>query len=103
MTDPPRLSTMRPMERALLQKILERSSGIGAADGGFACEEDHRASLYLGLPGGTTVLSELVRITLHDDCVEAESRTNSVHYVAYDPIAGLTVHRPPKDHGRTGF
>lgn len=94
---------MRTMERALLQKILEQAPGIESGDDGFTCEDEHRASIYLGGRGGTNVLSDLVRVKLHDDFVEAESKTRSVHCVVYEPIVGLTVHRPPKESGRTGF
>lgn len=103
MTAPGSLCTLPTMERALLQKILEKTPGLQKAEKGFVCEDEHRATLYLDIRGGTNTLSELVGITLFDDYLQAETKNRTVHNVLYEPIVGVSMHRPPKESGRTGF
>jgi len=57
---------MRAMDRALLEKILQKAPGVERKESGYTIAEEHRASLYLGKGGQTTTLSELVRVALHD-------------------------------------
>lgn len=94
---------MRPMERALLKKMFEDKSGLEAADDGFSCEEEHLVSVYLDVRGGTSVLTEIVKVTMHDHYLEAEAKNRTVHCVIYEAIVGMAVSRPPKESGRTGF
>lgn len=104
LTAPAAERTMRAMERSLIEKILDAAPGIEKGDSGYRTAEDHRASLYLGAGGGTTVLGDLVRIALHDDYVECEANDHTVHCVTYEPIFGLALRRPRDERGqRTGF
>ena len=93
------------MQRALLETILDATAGIDRGDGPiFEIQEEHRGSLYIGGENGTTVLSDLVRITLHEAYVEAEAKNRTLHCVVYDPIFGVAVKRPREGDGpRTGF
>jgi len=92
------------MERALLETILDATNGIDRGEGStFEIEEEHRGSLYIGGENATTVLNDLVRITLHDAYVEAEAKNRTLHCVVYGPIFGLAVKRPRDDGPRTGF
>ncbi len=92
------------MERALMQKILADAEGIERGDdGAFSAEGEHRASLYLGGEGGTTVVSDLVKITLHDEYVAAEAKNRTLHCVLYGPVIGISVKRPRAEGPRTGF
>lgn len=92
------------MERALIQKILEAADGIDRGDdGAFSAGGEHRASLYLGGEGGTTVVSDLVKIELHDDYLAAEAKDRTLHYLAYGPVFGIAVKRPRAEGPRTGF
>ncbi|GAB5548450.1 MAG: hypothetical protein RLO52_22095 [Sandaracinaceae bacterium] len=93
------------MDRKLLADILEKTSGLDKKDGEYLAEGEHRASVYLGATGGTTVLTEIVRLSLQDSYLEAEAKDGTVHYVVYEPVFGLAV-RGPRDGGpgsRTGF
>lgn len=92
------------MERALIQKILDGAEGIDRGDdGAFTAEGEHRASLYLGGEGGTTVVSDLVRITLHDEYLAAEAKDRTLHCLQYGPVFGIAVKRPRAEGPRTGF
>lgn len=95
---------MRAMERSLIAKILDAAESTKKSSSGYAVADEHRASLYLGGAGGTTVLNDLVRIRLHEDHVEAEAKDRTVHFVLYDPIFGVALRRPREEQGqRTGF
>ena len=95
---------MRPMERTLIAEILDSTESVSKGDAGYEVADEHRASLYLGRSGGTTVLADLVRIRLHDEYVEAEAKDRTVHCVLYEPIFGLAIKRPRSEQGnRTGF
>ncbi|MCB9591521.1 MAG: hypothetical protein H6719_02205 [Sandaracinaceae bacterium] len=92
------------MERALIQKILADAHGIERGDdGAFNLEGEHRASLYLGGEGGTTIVNDLVTITLHDDYIAAEAKNRTMHCLLYGPVIGLAVKRPRAEGPRTGF
>ncbi|HJL18884.1 MAG TPA: hypothetical protein RMH99_24690 [Sandaracinaceae bacterium LLY-WYZ-13_1] len=91
------------MDRALIETILAGTSGLEKSDTGFQAADEHRASIYLGGSASTTVLSDLVRIQLHETHLEAEAKDRTLHFVTYDPILGLQVRRPREDGPRTGF
>jgi len=92
------------MERALLEKMLESAEGIDRGDGSaFEVADEHRASLYLGGGQGTTVVADLVTITLHDDYVQAEAKDRTLHCIEYAPVFGLALKRPKEKASRTGF
>ncbi|MEZ4335986.1 MAG: hypothetical protein R3B82_05100 [Sandaracinaceae bacterium] len=92
------------MERALIQKILEAADGMDRGDdGAFSAEGEHRASLYLGGEGGTTVVSDLVKIELHDDYLAAEAKDRTLHCLSYGPVFGIAIKRPRAEGPRTGF
>ncbi|MBX3270068.1 MAG: hypothetical protein KF729_07385 [Sandaracinaceae bacterium] len=92
------------MERALLQSILEGAEGVERdGDGTFSAEGEHRATLYLGGEGGTTLVGDLVKITLHDQYVAAEAKNRTLHCLLYGPIFGVAIKRPRAEGPRTGF
>ena len=100
--------TMRaPMERALLMKIVESAAGLGKStedetDGAdaFVVEDEHRVSLYLGGPGSTTVISDLVRLAIHPSHVEGEAKDRTLHWVLIEDLLGLSMRRPPGRQGQ---
>ena len=93
------------MERTTIQQILEAAPGVESGDEGFSVADEHLASIYLGGKGAATVLSELVRIKLSDDWIEAEQKDRTLHFVAYEPVLAVSLRRPrdPDRKARTGF
>lgn len=101
------------MDRKLLQMILDETAGVNAepaakgdsSSKSYALEEEHRASLYLGGANTTTVLADIVRLSLRPEYIEAEAKDRTLHCVLYEPVFGLSVRRPrtEKDGPRTGF
>lgn len=98
-----RFAKFRPMERTLLQQILQSAPGVQKTDGGFLIADEHRASIYLGQGGQATLLADLVRVTLHPEYLEAEAKDRTLHFVRYEPVIGLSLRRPRADVPRTGF
>ena len=90
------------MDRSTLEKIFDRAPGVEKTDDGYSINDDHRASMYLGARGSATVLSDLSRIVLHDDLIEAHSK-ESTHFVTYEPVMGVSFRRPREEVSRTGF
>lgn len=91
------------MDRTLIDGILGGTSGIEKEDTGYAAATDHLVSIYLGGRGPTTVLTDIVRVKLHDAYVEAEAKDRTLHFVTYEPILGFSIRRPREDGPRTGF
>ncbi len=95
---------MRAMERSLLEKILDATETAEKGDSGYQVADEHRASLYIGATGATTILGDLVRIQLHDEYIECEAKDRTVHCVQYEPVFGVSLRRPREQQGqRTGF
>ncbi|MGF1466479.1 MAG: hypothetical protein ACFCGT_10115 [Sandaracinaceae bacterium] len=91
------------MERSVLRKVLDRAPGLSETDGSYTVGVDHRASLYLGLASQTTMVGDLVRLSLRDDHLEIESKEGTRSYFAYEHILGFAVQPPRGASGRTGF
>ncbi|MEC7525074.1 MAG: hypothetical protein VYE22_34650 [Myxococcota bacterium] len=93
------------MDRKLLADILDKSSGLDKKGEDYLAADEHRASVYLGGSSSTTVLTEIVRLTLHETHLEAEAKDRTIHYVTYEPVFGLAVRGPRESGpgGRTGF
>jgi hypothetical protein len=98
--------TMPAMQKETFVAILEQAPSAKRDGDAFVFEPEHRATLYLGRPGHTTSLTELVRIELKPSLVRAEAKDRTVHFVLLDEVVGLSV-RPPTggagSPGRTGF
>lgn len=97
------MPTIGAMDRTLLQQILDAAPGFQKTDEGYVAGDEHRASIYLGKTGQATLLTDLVRIQLHDTHIEAEAKDRTLHFVVYEPVLGLSVRRPRQDVPRTGF
>ena len=103
MTAPRGFTTIRAMDRTLLKQILDAAPGLQLTDKGYVAADEHRASIYLGKGGQATLVTDLVRIQLHDSHIEAEAKDRTLHFVVYEPVAGVTLRRPREDVPRTGF
>lgn len=97
------MTTIGPMNRTLLQQILDAAPGFQKTDEGYIAGDEHRASIYLGKTGQATLLTELVRIRLLETHIEAEAKDRTLHFVLYEPVLGLSIRRPREDVPRTGF
>lgn len=91
------------MDRTLFKTILDATPGLQETDQGYVAADEHRASIYLGTGGSATILTDLVRIRLHDTHVEAEAKDRTLHFLTYEPVLGLSIRRPRESVGRTGF
>ena len=91
------------MDRKLLADILDKSSGLDKKGEDYLAADEHRASVYLGGSSSTTVLTEIVRLTLHETHLEAEAKDRTIHYVTDRKSTRLRGPRESGPGGRTGF
>jgi hypothetical protein len=103
LTQPRAVTSIRAMDRSLLEKIIQSSPGTKKTDAGYIVADEHRASIYLGQGGSATVLADIVRLALKDAYIEAEARDRTLHYVPYEPVLVVSLRRPREDVPRTGF
>lgn len=103
LTAPAAFTTIGAMDRTLLTQILDATPGFSKTPEGYLAADEHRASIYLGKTGQATLLTDIVRIALHDTHLEAEAKDRTLHFVVYEPVLGLSLRRPREDVPRTGF
>jgi len=85
--------------------MLNAATGVKRDGDAHIVAEDYSLSLYIGKPGQGMELAEVTRLRLDAAFCEASSREhNTVYYVEYSSLHGLSV-RPPTGTGgrRAGF
>jgi antirestriction protein len=93
------------MERPTFEAMLKAATGVERDGDAYIVAEEYILSLYIGKPGQGMELSQVVRLELAAAfCEASSSEHNTVYYVEYSSLHGLSV-RPPTGAGgrRAGF
>jgi hypothetical protein len=83
--------------------MLRAGLGRDPDENTFAAPDETRIAVFLGSSGPTTLVGDLMRVTLHEGFVEAEAKDRTLHFLEYDAVLGISVRRPRQESARTGF
>ncbi len=85
--------------------MLEAATGVERKGDEYTVEDGYSLTLYVGEPGQSMEVAEVVTLKLSSAFCEATSREHhTAHFVEYSSLHGLCV-RPPSGGGgrRAGF
>ncbi len=101
LTCPPRPETIGPMDRSTLARILEEADGITGKESVFEASSGHQLSFYLGQPGQALVLTEILKVHLHQGYVQLDRKpTEGSVFLDYEAVHGLALRPPDEVRGR---
>ena len=90
------------MESVTLAQILSHAPGVDLKGNTYETAKGHRLSFYIGRSGQAMVLSDILKVQLHDGFVQLErKKADGVLYFDVSVIHGVAI-RPPEDV-RAGF
>lgn len=94
--------TMRGMEAVTLGNILAHASGVDLKGNIYETAEGHRLSFYIGRGGQAMVLSDILKVELHEGFVRLERRqADGTLYFELSVVHGVAIRRP--EDSKAGF